>query len=206
MQFSDFLCRSGTTVCFLSTILLSPYALASVVSGSVSKTWQTEVYVTASPIKDADGAIFAVKVELLNRSKNNTALFTTFNLPRNNFGLDVQERNINGPRVTFGDPLGPVDSKPDLKWTTLEIPPNKSAVFCLKLEDQLLPGIALNRSINYLWTVESRGDLRWKHRGKDMIESKTTKTFSPRYYFFEGLILGEHKASIQKGKGCDATP
>lgn len=168
---------------------------------SVSTTWGTDLYITATPVKDSDDAVFAVKLVLENRSKKNTARLRTFDIPRGDFGLYLEEKKIGGNVMTLGDPLGPVDSIPESKITTRVIYPEATASFCLKLHEHLPSATILSRVEKYKWFIITNGTLYWELSGDVKVKKAPSSRFSP-LLFLPALKLGEFKASVQKRLDC----
>ena len=186
-------------------VLFSSAALAAAPI-HVGTTRQGDFSVVVTLIKDRDNAAHAVKIELVNKSQKNIAFIKSFDRPKADFSLKVHERDISGKLITYVFPPPVVDSDPDLKFKTLEIQPNKSAIFCLKLHEYLLPNVALNRAIDYEWFVSVGGDVDWKAAEKS---ATTKKKIQPKSWiddYIPPIFLGQHKTSIQKTKGCDAAP
>ena len=206
MSLQLFIQHSYSICCFMAlSVLLSSVTLAAA-PRYVSATQQGEFSVVATLIKDGDNAAHALKIELVNKSQKNIALVEMFDRPKSDFNLKVRERDISGKIITYVFPPPVVDSDPDLKFKTLEIQPNKSAIFCLKLHEYLLPNIAVNRAIDYEWFVSVGGFLEWKAAGKSATTKKKSQPTSPIDNYIPPIFLGQHKTSIQKTKGCDVAP
>ena len=170
---------------------------------SVSKQWDSSVEMIATPKADKDGRVYAVKVELANRSKDDIALFRTMPAPYEGFILTVTESHSSGKAMTWTHNLPAGHAEQEPKFTTLEIYPNKVASFCLKLEDYLLPSVSLDNSKSYDWVVWGFGRFAWIPIRPSLAVAELAK---PDYWQGRGgqyLQLGIHKSSIKKNMGCD---
>lgn len=164
---------------------------------SVSKQWDPSLEMIATPKTDKDGRVYAVKVELANRSKDDIALFRTMPAPYEGFFLSVADTRAAGKTMTWTHNL------PAGRRARAKIHPNKTASFCLKLEDDLLPGVSLDRSKSYDWVVWGFGRFAWTPIRPSLAVAELAK---PDYWQGRGgqyLQLGIHKSSIQKNMGCD---
>ena len=173
--------------------------------------WWHNLHVQATPIRDKNKALFAIRVALTNRSLKDHAIFEREGLQPQAFFLNFGPPTFGAlpsyvPLRTIEHEMTPIDSSPRIKPIAVEIAPSQNLSFCLKLEDYILPNQTLAPETKQRMILSLMGALAWRratgkvtpyYREKDA-DHKVIPAYHPPKFDF-----GIQKIMIHKNLTCE---
>lgn len=168
--------------------------------------WWNDLHVQATPIRDKNKALFAIRVALTNRSLKDHAIFKREGLQPQAFFLNLGVAEGSPPLRTIEHEITPIDAGPRIKPIVAEIAPSQNLSFCLKLEDYILPNQTLAPDTKQRMILSIIGALAWRratgkvtpyYREKDADHKVIPAYYPPKFDF------GIQKIMIHKNLTCE---
>lgn len=193
------------SIAFFTSMLLILAASSCVRAEPKEVIWWKDMYVAAMPIRDKEGAIFAIQVVLTNRAQKDVALFRKAEPLSPTFDVSLIAGQLNAKILTIQRVPPEIPRTPPPERDVVEMAPGASVSFCVKMESYLPTTTVLDPKSTYLLAFDVMGSLAWKRSAgytTPFSYENESQRLANKYFFGPRIEFGQQKISVQRNRGC----